>query len=818
MRYFTCFLVLICMAACTAAAELNLRGIEVLIPAKLSEVKLSGPDSSWQIVVTGQTNDGQQVDVTSQASFSADPQNILEVDSQGLVTPQSDGPAVVTIRVGKHEARLAFAGRDIQQPRKLNFVTDVAPLFTRLGCNSGGCHGKTGGQDGFELALLGFEPHLDYDRLVKDSAGSRIDLKQPDDSYLLLKATNSDSHTGGELFKKDSAPYRLLRRWIAQGAPREGDSNAVVERIEVLPREQVLSEGQAQRLLVLAHLDDGTIRDVTRLSVFETNQAEVVTADKEGQATAGERAGVAAIMVRYQTHVGVFRAVVPTGNSAGKLPTANNFVDELVFAQLERLGIPASADCDDATFIRRVTIDIAGRLPTIAERDEFVASTDGKKHERLVDRLLASDDYADYFAGKWAALLHNRRNDAKDPRDATDAFYAWIRDGLRENQPYDQFVRGVLTAAGQEGNSPPVVWYRAANEPSQQVEDVAQLFLGQRIQCARCHHHPLEKWSEQDYCGMTSFFSRLEVIEPKLDKKKKSQPPVTISFKPGRAEMKHPKTGEAVRPTPLGESPLTINDKSDPREALTDWMTQPDNDYFARALVNRYWKHFLGRGLVEPEDDMRATNPPTNPALLDALAEHFVKSKFDLREIIRVICNSRSYRLSALAREGNLADHQSYSHFQPRRLHAEVFLDAIDLVTATKTKFAGVSDKVRAVQLPDNQSGSYFLEAFGRPAGMSVCECERATSATLTQQLYLLNSPDMLQKVQGQRAQQLASDKRPPEERLRELYLLALAREPSEQELAALLEHLKSRESETQAAYADIVWAIINTKEFQFNH
>ena len=823
MRLLTCCLsIAVASLTSTSAAELPLRSIAIETAKDHDDIVLDGLDSAWQILVTGHADGGRLVDVTDLASFTAEPPNVVDVNRSGLITPRADGKALVTVRVGTLETRIKVEVRHIANPRTLDFVTDVAPIFTREGCNSGGCHGKTGGQEGFELALLGFEPELDYDRIVKAGDGYRIDLDQPDDSYLLRKATKAEPHAGGQRFTQDSASYRLLRRWIAQGARRKGGSDAVVERIEVLPRERILEHGRSQRLIVLAHLSDGSIRDVGGLASFLSNQPEIVSVTEDGIAAAGDVPGIGSIMVRYQSHVDVFRVTVPTGESIERFPTSLNFVDELVFEQLRRLGIPASDSCDDATFLRRATIDIAGRLPTVAETDAFVTDNDSKKYAALIDRLIKSDDSADYFAGKWASLLRNRRNSEKDPGEPTAAFYNWLRDGLRDNRPYDEMVRGVLTATGEEINSPPVVWYRTANEASVQLEDVAQLFLGQRIQCARCHHHPFEKWSQQDYYGLAAFFSQLQIDDPPKQKKQKQKPPLTVSFKPGRAAAKHPTTGKPIPPTPLGGSPINIGDKSDPRVALVDWMTRPDNRFFARVLVNRYWKHFMGRGLVEPEDDMRVTNPATNPELLDALADHFLKSKFNVRELIRLICSSRTYRASSTATGINAFDRQNYSRFLPRRLNAEVLLDAIDTVTLSKTRFAGVAADVRAVQLPDNQSGSYFLSAFGRPAGLSVCECERSSDATLAQQLHLINSPEIQAKIVGDRSKRLSQDKRSHEDRIRELYKVALSREPGTQELHALLGYLKDRGMnkfpEEQKAYADIIWALINTKEFQFNH
>ena len=809
-------LLFVFLVANLPAAERQPTSIAVELPENLKQIQLAGPEQLWQLVVTGETAEGHHFDATTQSQFVAAPEGVVHIDQTGRVTPRSDGRATVTVTVGNAQTRVEFVVEHIDEPRKLDFVTDVAPLFTRHNCNSGGCHGKKGGQEGFELALLGFEPHLDYGRLVADDGGYRIDLDAPDDSYLLLKATGAEEHAGGPRFAKDSDSYRLLRRWIAQGAPLRGDSDAVVERIEVLPSERILSRDSSQRLMVAAHLSDGSIRDVSALVTYESNQPERLTVTEHGLVTSGDHPGIAAVMVRYQAYVDVFRAVVPTGEKFEEYPQPLNFVDVAVFAQLKKLGIPASETCDNGTFIRRATIDIAGRLPTLEETDSFTRDGGQDKHEKLIDRLLASEDHSAYFASKWAAMLRNQRGNSKEEAQRTAAFHAWIQDGLQKNRPYDAFVRDVLLATDK---SPAAVWFISADEPSAQVEDVAQLFLGQRIQCARCHHHPLEKWSQHDYYGMTAFFSRVKVTKP--SGKGKNAKPASLMIASGTAEAEHPETRESIAPTPLEDAPLEIDENQDPREPLAEWMTAPENRFFARTLVNRYWKHFLGRGLVEPEDDMRATNPPVNSELLDALAEHFVESGFNLQALTRAICTSQTYRLSSTANGINVNDHQNYSRFLPRRLHAEVLLDSIDTVTVSQSRFeAGVR---RAVLVPDNVSGSYFLNIFGRPRGQSVCECERSSAATLAQQLHLLNSPEILEKVSGRRADDLAKDDdRSPEEKIRELYRLALSRESRPEELKALVNHLAAHGEESneasRQAWSDIRLALINTKEFQFNH
>jgi len=461
-------------------------------------------------------------------------------------------------------------------------------------------------------------------------------------------------------------------------------------------------------------------------------------------------------------------------------------------------------------------------MPTKAEVEAFLKVDSATKREKLVDTLLASADYADYFTMKWGSILRNRRRSDKDDPKPTIAFHDWIKDSITSNKPYDKFVREVLTATGEEIKTPQVIWYREMKEPSAAMEDAAQLFLGQRLGCAKCHHHPFEKWSQTDYWGFTAFFAKIEYKEAKPGKKAKDG---TISgavvgglnMATKVPKIYNPRTNEVMQPTGLGAEPMTIGKDEDPREKLADWMTNSKNPYFAKSLVNRYWKHFLGRGIIDPEDDMRITNPATNPELLDALAESFISSKYDLRKLIHAICTSKTYQLSAMPNEYNADDRQNYSRFLPKRLHAEVLLDAIDEVTQSKSKFKNMPANTRAVQLPDNLVDSYFLSVFGRPDSASACECERSGDASLAQALHMFNSDEVLKKVAGPRAASLAKDKRPHEERLNELYVIALGRAPTSSELATLTGFIKKKGSD-QTAYEDIIWALINTKEFLFNH
>ncbi len=792
---------------------------------------ISGRDTGQQLLVSGKLSNGEAVDLTRKAIYEASPKGIVTVDKTGWVVGVQEG--VATIRIQADDGLTASTKvkvTNIATDIRLNFANDVVPIMTRYGCNSGGCHGKADGQNGFKLSLLGFEPQEDFEHIVKEARGRRVYPAAPAYSLLLRKATGQIAHGGGSRIPADSPSYRIIRRWIEQGLPYGKSTDPTVTKIQVLPKERILKAKQSQQLVVVAHYSDGSTRDVTRTAQFELNDPEMGTVSETGIVTAKELTGTAGVMVRYQANVDVFLATMPLGAPVTNLPKAANFVDTLVFNRLKKLGLPPSAICDDSVFLRRVTLDICGRLPTLEETKKFLADASSEKRAKLIDRLLDSGDYADYFANKWGAILRNRRELSTDDPKSTIAFHKWIRESFEKNKPFDQFVKEILTASGKEISTPQVSWYREVKDQIMQAEDTAQLFLGQRIQCARCHHHPFEKWSQKDYYGFAAFFSQVKYKLPpqpvkqkgkKKKKKKKGKPvkPLTeIYHQVGLATAKHPRSGETIRPMGLGGKELAIEAKIDPRVKLAEWMTSSDNPFFARMLVNRYWKHFFGRGLVDPEDDMRLTNPATNPELLDALALHF-KKKFDLKDLIRTICNSKTYQLSAKSNQYNANDKQSFSRYQPRRLSAEVLLDAIDSVTLSKTVFRGMPQTTRAVQLPDNAFDSYFLSVFGRPDASSACECERSSDTGLPQLLHLLNSSTIEQKVAGRRAITLAKERRSEKEKIRELYLIALSREPSDKELSVLTGYIEKKGTKNaQTAYADILWALINGEEFLYNH
>lgn len=777
------------------------------------EAVMRGPTARRQLLVTGKYSSGQLHDLTHKVAFSVQPVGIVEVNQGGFVIPLADGEAVVTAKepAGK-SASMSLKVERLATPRPINFANEIVPVFTKLGCNAGGCHGKSGGQNGFKLSLLGFYPNEDYEYLVKENRGRRIFPAAPQYSLLLTKPANQLPHGGGHRLDPGSYEWQLITNWIEQGTPLGNDDDPTVERIEAFPKSRAMNRYERQQLAVVAHYTDGTTVDVSRVATYESNDTEMAESTTTGLVTAFAVPGDVAVMIRFQGQVATFRASIPLGVKLTSLPPTRNLVDQNVFGKLTSLGIPPSALCDDSAFVRRAYLDITGRLPTADQAREFLADTDPNKRDKLVDDLVDSPSYGDYFANKWALVLRNRRV-ANMPVGASFEFHGWIRRALQQNMPYDQFVRNVLAATGDVENHPPSYWYSQVSTSTQQMEDTAQLFLGLRIQCARCHHHPFERWSQNDYYGFEAFFSR---VGRKPGRKGVANERVFHNV--GLATSRNPRTQQDLRPTGLGGEPLDIPDYEDPRHHLVDWLAQPDNPFFARALVNRYWKHFFGRGIVDPEDDMRVTNPPSNPELLDALATHFVTSKFDLKDLVRTICKSSAYQLSSEPNQYNGTDKQNFSSFYPRRMNAEPLYDAINQVANTNVNFAGMPVGTRAVQLPDTGFNDYFLTVFGKPQAESACECERISEANLAQSLHLLNSTDIQQKLTfgGGRAAQLAADKeRADKDKVDELYLWAFARLPRQDEYDLILPFVE-RKASKQQAYEDVLWALFNTKEFLF--
>lgn len=781
---------------------------------------LRGPDARMQLLVTGTLPNSRLTDATRAVTYTSEPQGIVSIDSMGIVKPTGEGSVTVTATAPNGKtAQVALDVKDYTHPPDISFPNQIVPIFTKLGCNGGGCHGKATGQNGFKLSLLGFYPEDDLEFLKMEARGRRVNTSSPERSLLLTKPVGQSPHGGGKRMEVDSDEYRLLARWVGQGMPWGDVKAPAVAKITCLPETRLMEPKQDQQIACFATYTDGTVEDVTRMALYEPNDPDLAESDKAGLVHTLDQTGEVAIMARYQGQVSTFRATVPLGVEVTKTPPVRNFIDEAVFNKLKLLGLPPSELCDDSTFLRRVSIDIAGRMPTEEEVRLFREDNDPAKRDKLVDNLLDSPGYADYFANKWNMVLRNKRKQGGD-EDGTFAFRQWLWDSLYDNKPYSQMVGELLTASGDSSFNPPVIWYREVTQVNEEVEDVAQLFMGVRIQCARCHHHPFEKWSQNDYYGLSAFFSRVGRKERMAGMNTQARDK-RIFHNEGVATAQNPRNGLNLKPTGLGSPALEIPADVDPRHQLAGWLTAKENPFFAKALVNRYWKHFFDRGIVEPEDDMRETNPPSNPELLDALAKNFAESGYDLKGLVRTICQSSTYQLSALPNEYNQKDKKNFARYYPKRLTAEVLYDGFHQVTNTTEQFSGMPAGTLAVQLPDASIAPYFLKVFGQPQGDSACECERSQEANLAQSLHLLNSSEVQNKVGAGsgRAALMANDKdHSVEDKIRELYRWVYAREPQSDELQIALAHIEKHKDKPQIAYEDIVWALVNTKEFLFNH
>ncbi len=780
-----------------------------------TEVRLLGSDSETQLVVTGQYNNGSSVDLTSQANYEFLDPEIASIDSRGVIHAEHDGATALKVRHSGHSETVIVRVFDATDARPVHFATDVMPILTKSGCNAGGCHGKASGQNGFKLSLLGFDANADFQSLVQEGRGRRMFPAQPDASLFLLKATGTTPHAGGKKLKKDTPDYNTIRRWISQGMPRGSDREPKLLSIRVEPAERRLFPRNTQQIRVEARYDDGSIRDVTRLAQFKSNAPDIADVSEDARVGTLDSVGEAAIMARFGGQVAVSRVTVPRPEPVTfDEPPARNFIDPLVFGKLRELGIAPSPPCTDVEFARRSSLDICGLLPSPEEVTAFRSDLDPEKRTKWVERLLDRGEYADLFAMKWSAILKNSAQFGQLSRPGSFGFHAWIRQAIASNMPYDKFAAAIVSARGEAAINPPVVWYRSVNTTEEQVDDTAQLFLGLRLQCARCHHHPFEAWSQDDYFGFASVFARIG--------RKGSFDAVTARvFTMPTGLATNPTTGKKMPPKPPGGEPFgELGPRQDPREVLADWFRQPENPFLAKAVVNRYWKHFLGRGLVEPEDDMRATNPPTNPALLDALAADFVQNGYDLKRLARLIATSQAYDRSSLPNASNVTDRQNFARFYPRRLPAEVLLDALNVATGNQEDFRDLPKGFRTTQLPDNSIASYFLDVFGRPKRESVCECERSSEANLSQTLHLLNSGEIQTKLSANigRIKALDEDKRSDVEKVDELYRICISRSPTDDELEVCTTHLTRRRSEknSRQGFEDLVWALINTKEFLF--
>lgn len=696
-------------------------------------------------------------------------------------------------------------------PAGVDFSHDVVPLLSRFGCNGSACHGKAEGQKGFKLSIFGNDPDEDFRAITLQSRGRRISLGAPDASLFLQKAVAAIPHAGGPRMRLDSPEYRVLREWIAGGAPFRIADRCEVAGVRIEPERKVLGIAQREPLRVIATYSDGSEKDVTWLSTFHSNNAGIAEVEEGGTVVTGNSVGQAAVMARFHGQIAIFQATIPRPGAqvTGGGQKAFNAIDDLVEQNLRRMNLRASGIADDAEYLRRVCLDVIGRLPTSGEAREFLQDTREGKRTQLVDRLLVLPEYADYWALKWADLLRVDRQ-ALGPR-AAFAYFSWVREAVAANKPLDQFAKELLVAEGPLSEQPAGYFYKVVKKSGEMAASTSQVFLGIRITCAECHQHPYDRWTQRDYHGMRAFFEQVKY-------KKLGDDEALVAE--GSPQIRHPRTKEILNAHPLGTAMPEKAADGDRRQTLATWMVAPENPWFARNLANRFWANFFGRGIVEPVDDMRASNPPSNPELLAALTRHLVDYQFDPKALIRFITASRTYQTSSHPNDTNENDEQNFSRAVFRRLPAEVLMDSVSDVTGVPEKFPGVPAGFRAVQLWDSLQQHYFLKLFGRPARATACECERATGASIGQTLHLMNSPAIQAKLahEGGTIARLAASTTDDGALVDELYLSFFSRLPNGEEKSTAIQHLSARQEKRRQAVEDLAWSMLNSLEFVFNH
>ncbi len=807
-----------------AAQEIRLRPRSLL---------LVGPESYAQTIVEAPHDTGPVADLTARASFQIMDPSIAVVSAAGLVEAVGDGTTQLTAEIDGQTVTAEVHVQHVADPSPLSFHHDVNPVLTKAGCNSGACHGKAEGKNGFRLSLFGFDVPADHAALTQQSRGRRVNVASPEASLLLRKGSGAIPHGGGQALAADSFGYRRLRRWIEEGARLERELAAPIDHVEVYPATRTIRAANAsadprsrtQQLRVIARDAAGHQRDVTAEAAYETNAPTIAEVDAGGQVRFSGVPGEAALLVRYLGHIAVSRLQVPGPPIDFVRPPQNNFVDALVWDKLEVMGIQPSEPCDDATFLRRLFLDLIGTLPTAAEARSFLDSRQPNKRSLLVDRLLDRPEYAQYWSLLWSDLMRVDANALGAKRSV--AMTRWLRSQFAHNRPFDEMARDIVTARGDMRRLAPTALYASFRKPEETASAISQLLLGVRIECAQCHHHPFERWSQRDFYALAGFFTGT---------KQKTLPSggTSLVLTAGR-DLRHPRTGTTIRAAGLGESDPAAEPPAeavaveavarfvgqrDRRTRLADWMTDADNPFFARAIANRLWAHYFGRGLVEPVDDLRASNPATNEPLLDALAAHLCDTDYDLKAFTRTLVQSRVYQLSGETNATNRADEQNFSHAETRTLPAEVLLDAICQVTGSPEKFNGWPVGSRAIEVWDNRMPSYFFRIFGRPQRTTVCACERGDSPSITQALHLMNSPELHAKLNAREGntRRWASSPADAETVLERIYLTALARRPRPSESSLMLDLLNDPAVPRQTAIEDILWTLMNSKEFLYNH
>ncbi len=776
-----------------------------------SKIVLDSPYASRRILVEERTN-GIARDVTDQVMFSIAAPNLAAI-TEGSLLGLHDGDTVLTARLGNRSLHIPVVVRGVTHAAVPRFATDVLPVLTRAGCNMGACHGAAAGKGGFKLSLQGYDPPADFEAITRGASARRVAPAQPRNSLILRKPTFTVAHRGGKLFDVGSPQYRTIEAWIAGGMPAPQATDPALTRLEVVPPVRTLTVGQTQRFVVWATLSDGTRRDVSRETLFSGSDGSVITVSPSGEAKVVGNGG-AAVLIRYRDLVGTGSVISPFG-TPGKLSDTHPAVgperiDQIVGQKLAELGLDASEKSADYDFLRRAYLDAIGTLPAPTETRAFLADKDPDKRTKLIDALLERPEYVDFWTLKWGDILRSSRA-ALNPKGMM-ALNQWIRRSVAENKPWNQFARDLILANGSMYEDGAANYFRAASTPETLAEMTSQVFLGVRLQCARCHNHPYEKWKQTQYYQMAAFFARVRTKEGE-------NPDERVVFAGNSGEELHLKTHEVMIPTALDAAPIPATFTGDRRQALADWLTGPKNPFFAHILVNRVWKHFMGQGLVEPVDDLRATNPPSNAVLFDWLAQDFVAHGYDVKYLIRNVMRSQTYQRSAIPTKSNAADNRYYSHFLFKRLEAEPLLDALGSATGVPEKFAGYPVGMRADQLPDTTPQSYFLDLFGRPARNIVCACERTDAPNLAQLLHFMNGKainDQLSAKNGRIAGLIAA-KVPDASLVEDLYLAAFSRYPTPEDTKQAV-HALTAGKDRQKAAEDVLWALVNSKEFLFNH
>jgi hypothetical protein len=811
--------IILCCVVLSAEAATDV----VLVPDKFP---LTGPAARQTLVlewVEGKKLTGQ---ITNEVSFISSDAAVVKIEN-GVAAPVANGSATITAKSGNRSAKAQVMVAGMDREFEWSFRNHVQPVLAKAGCSSGACHGAAAGQNGFKLSLRGYDDESDFRAITRQALGRRIVPADPARSLLLLKPTAAVPHKGGQRFDTESLEYRVLAEWIAAGTPGPNAGDPRIRRIEILPENVVLKPGAAQQFIVLAHFSDGQVRDVTRWAKYTDANASVTSVgDTGGVKVMGF--GEGAVTAWFLSRIAIATVTVPYEN---KVPPSifakarrRNFIDELVLEKLQSLNLPPSPRCSDEEFIRRAFLDTIGTLPTAQETRAFLADKTKNKRDALIEALLRRPEFVDYWSYKWSDLLLVSSQQLAPP--AMWSYFQWVRDNVAANAPWDQFVRQIVTAKGSTLENGAANFFVLHEDPPNLAETTSVAFLGMSINCAKCHNHPMEKWTNDEYFGFANLFARVRM-------KSGAGEGDRIVFVANEGDLPQPRTGKPQPPRPLDGKVYPIESPADRREWLADWLTSRENPYFSRAIANRVWANFFGVGLVEAVDDLRMTNPASNEKLLSAAGKHLADQKFDLKTLMRTILQSETYQRSSRALPENAADTRFYSRYYPRRLMAEVLLDALSQVTDAPSEFVtdlrnanrGLGSKypagLRALQLPDSKIDSYFLHAFGRADRVKTCECERTSEPSVTQVLHLANGDTFNQKLGAKtnRIEKLLTQKLPAEKLVEEAYLTALSRHPSEAEKGKMLEALGgAKEGELRPLVEDLFWALCSSKEFLFNH